>query len=365
LSWSGSLNAAQFVVQERSLSGYQSLAAEGIPPFDLTGLNLDTGCFSIGGMDFYYLDNYYTDGLITVNGLFRAGVPALPLCPSNTPQNIPSNDTFDINDNVIVPFWADLDLTGGNLYGALTLYDGKVHTVIEWENARIKQTNQRVSFQLWIEDGTDNIWFAYPSGFNTAVGTSTPTATIGAENLAGNEAVKYYYYGGSGTAEGQVPNGSVDVWVGLQPAVKQFAFQVNATGAAGSNILNEATATVSSTTYKAWANARICGPATAPDTGISIAALRYAALDWSGGASPYNSYQLWRGTTPYFSPGAGGTTKVYEGKAFSFVDQAGGPTVGDPGTNFFYQVRTLNCTATSTVDSNRVGEFDFGVVAGN
>ena len=61
--------------------------------------------------------------------------PRVP-CPSNTPQSIPSPDgnSYHSNDNVLAPFWADLDMTGGNMYLVLTILNGKPHTVIEWEN---------------------------------------------------------------------------------------------------------------------------------------------------------------------------------------------------------------------------------------
>ncbi len=362
LSGSVSLPAATFTWVEKSLSGYQSLADKGIPPWDLTGLNLDIGCFSIGGMDYYYLGDYYTQGIISVNGVFRAGLTSL--CPSNTNQNIPVNEPSDFNDNVIAPFWSDLDLTGGNLYGAIILWNGAAHTVIEWENATFKQTGQKVSFQLWIEDGTDNIWFSYPPGFNTALGTTTPSATVGAENLAGTQAAKYYYRGSSGSPTGTVPTGAVDVWVGLNPSSQVLSYQATASGPANSNMLNEATVTVSSTTNKAWANARICGAATATPTGIDIVSWYYANLDWSAGGSPFNTYQVWRSLSPYFTPGGGGTTQVYSGKAFSFLDKDDGPTVGDPATNHFYVLRTVNCTGASTADSTPVGEFDFSLVPG-
>lgn len=365
LSGSVNLPAATFTWVEMNLSGYQSLADKGIPPWDLTGLNLDTGCFSVGGMDFYYLGNYYTEAIISVNGVIRAGMPSLPLCPSNTNLNIPVNDPSDHNDNVIAPFWSDLDLAGGGkLYGAIILWDGKAHTVLEWENARFKQTNQRITFQLWIEDGTDNIWFSYPSGFNTSLGTTTPSATVGAENLAGTQAAKYYYRGSSGSPTGTVPTGAKDIWVGLNPSTAVLSYLATASGPANSNMLNEATVTVSSTTNKAWANARICGPATATSAGISIVSWYYANLDWSAGGSPFNTYQLWRSTSPYFTPGGSGTTKIYDGKAFSFLDKNDGPTVGNPAVNYFYVLRTVNCTGASSVDSSPVGEFDFSLVPG-
>lgn len=362
LSGSVNLGAATFTWSEENRSGYQSMAAEGIPPADLGTVNRDTGCFSLGGMDFYYLDQHYTEVLISMNGLMRAGVPTLPLCPSNTPQNIPANDTRDINDNVIVPFWADLDLTGGNMYLVLTVLNGKLHTVIEWEDAVLKGRTEKFSFQIWIEDGTDNIWFAYPSGFNTMLGVTNPVATIGAENLAATQAAKYYYYSGSGSPTGKVPDGTTDVWVGLQATTATLGFKANATAPVNSNITNEATVTVSSTTNTAWANTRICGPATATQPDIAIQAEQYTLTDWAGSA--YNSYELWRSTSPYFVPGAPGTTKVYTGKAFSYVDQGDGPTVGDPATNYYYVLRTTNCAGTSTADSYPVAEFDFSLMPG-
>lgn len=361
LSGSVNLGAASFAWSEENRSGYQSMAAEGIPPADLTDVNRDTGCFSLGGMDFYYLDQHYTEVLISMNGLMRAGVPTLPLCPSNTPQNIPNDDKRDINDNVIVPFWADLDLTGGNMYLVLTVLNGKLHTVIEWENAVLKGRTEEFSFQIWIEDGTDNIWFAYPPGFNTMLGVTNPVATIGAENLAGAQATKYYYYSGSGSPTGKVPDGTVDVRVGLLATTATLGFKANATAPANSNITNEATVTVSGKTNKAWANTRICGSATVTQPGIAIQALHYTLTDWVG--STYNSYELWRSTSPYFTPGISGT-QVYAGKAFSYVDAADGPTVGDPATNYYYVLRTTNCAGASVADSAPVGEFDFALTPG-
>ena len=99
-------------------------------------------------MDYYYLDTYYTEAVVSVNGLIRAGEGSVPLCPgTGTNTKFPTND-LDYNDNLIAPFWADLDLSGGGeLYGAIILWNGAAHTVIEWENALVKETGQRVSFQ--------------------------------------------------------------------------------------------------------------------------------------------------------------------------------------------------------------------------
>lgn len=367
LSWTGSVAGAAFAVMTKTLSGYQSLAAEGVPPWDLTGLDLDSGCFTLGGMDFNYLDTHYTDVILSVNGVMRAGLPGglIIYCPSNTNQNFPTPDPpRRTNDNLIAPWWADLDMTGGDIYGAIVGWNGAAHTVIEWENALVKETNKRVSFQLWIEDGTDKIWFAYPPGFDASVGKSNPKATVGAENATGSEGVKYYYYAGSGSPQGAVPTGAVDVWIGLNPTVKQLTYQATATGPVNSNILNEATVTVTTTIAKAWANAHICGLVTAAPLQIGVAAEHFASLDWSAGASPYDGYELWRSATPYFAPGGPGTTQVYGGSRFSFIDKAAGPIVGDPAANRFYVLRTINCAGTSTADAAAVGAFSFALTPG-
>ena len=77
----------------------------------------------------------------------------------------------------------------------------------------------------------------------------------------------------------------------------------------------------------------------------------------------HDSYELWRATSPYVAPGEGDSTKIYSGKAWSFVDQPA-PTVGDPGTNYFYILRTLNCAGNSTADSGGVAEFEFALTRG-
>ena len=167
------------------------------------------------------------------------------------------------------------------MYLVLTIHNGKPHTVIEWENAL--QGDRQAGIVPTLDRGRDGQHLVRLSGgLQPAVGSTTPTATIGAEDLAGTAGVKYYYY--AGTAEGKVPDGSVDVWVGLEPTTATLGFKANATAPANSNITNEAAVTVSTTTNTAWANTRICGAATATQPEIASRAdvtpwwpgLRYA-----------------------------------------------------------------------------------------
>ena len=360
LSWSGDLAAAEFVIDERDLGGYISMADLGVAPFDKPDGAEDNGCFQIGGMDFYYLDNHYDTVIWGVNGVIRAGVPALGLCPPATNEPMPTPSTLGIYDNYIAGWWTDLDLTNsGNWYAVGLTHNGAPHTVFEWEDVPIKNTSDTATFQIWIEDGTDNIWFAYPPG---GVPSGTPTATVGAENEDGSEGVEYYYNG-----TGTVPDGSTDIWVGLNPAVKTFTFQATATGSDGDNILNETDATVDSNTDTAWANTHICGTASAVSSDVSIVGPKenFVGLDWSTGASNFNGYEVWRSASPYFAPGDAGTTEVYSGKAFSYNDNSSGPSVGDSSANNYYVLRTVNCAGASTADADPVAEFDFALTPGD
>jgi hypothetical protein len=83
------------------------------------------------------------------------------------------------------------------------------------------------------------------------------------------------------------------------------------------------------------------------------------------------SYQIWRDTIPYFTPGESGTNIAggmppapnctYAGETITCTDPA---VLGDPAVNYFYLVHAFNA-AGAEADSNRVGEFDFAVIPGN
>lgn len=215
LTWSDTLPAGSFVISEENKSGYISMGDLGIPGADLPSGGGDNSCWLVG-LDMYYFDTYYSTGVWGTNGVLEVGEGPLPLCPSATNGSLPSADFFN---NYLAPFWADLNLNaGGSWYYVAVTWDGKVHTVFEWENVPIKGTSNTATFQIWIEDGTDNIWFSYPPG---GLPAGSPTATIGAENSNGTIGAQYYYNG-----TGTIPNGGVDLVVGPEAVYKQFGFQV-------------------------------------------------------------------------------------------------------------------------------------------
>lgn len=100
-----------------------------------------------------------------------------------------------------------------------------------------------------------------------------------------------------------------------------------------------------------------------------------AVLSWSHQLDS-SQYEVWRGTAPYFDPDAAegdlvstvDAGFVAAGASFQFTDDGTNPPppvqiIGDPDTNYFWVLRSRNRDAASGL-SNRVGEFDFALVAG-
>ncbi len=90
-------------------------------------------------------------------------------------------------------------------------------------------------------------------------------------------------------------------------------------------------------------------------------------LDWEHLPENTGGYQVWRSTTPYFTPEAPGSSQVATipapifGMHVAYTSAAG---VGDPAVNYIYAVRGANARGISTV-TQWSGEFDFALVPGN
>lgn len=103
-------------------------------------------------------------------------------------------------------------------------------------------------------------------------------------------------------------------------------------------------------------------PAAAVPVTIGESAAGYVALDWAPGDAANQGYEVWRSTSPYFTPG-GGAALVVSGSMTSFVDDTV-QSLGDTANNYSYVVRALNCNASQTADSAEKAEFDFSIVPG-
>jgi subtilisin family serine protease len=244
LTWSGDIPAGDFVISEENKTGYISFGDLGVTPVDLP-IPKDTGCWGVNLNNLVYFGQTYTKGIWSANGTLEASLSGSGSCSGNTNGQVPSTSS---PNNLLAPWWDDLNFTsGGSWYFVGVTWNGKSHSVLSWENVPVKGTSETASFQIWFEDGVDNIWFTYKQN---GMPTGSPTATVGAENSAGNDGATYYYYSGSGSPTGKVPTGTVDLVLGPLPIVMNFTFQVTATNTPG--ITNQATMTQGSTTQTTY-----------------------------------------------------------------------------------------------------------------
>ena len=112
-------------------------------------------------------------------------------------------------NNLLAPWWTDLNLgAGGNWYVAVLNAGPNQFTVYEWEDVpRFGDSSSTFSFQIWVQSGTDNIWFTY-DGF----AGSTTDGTVGAESADGLIGDTYYFEG-----NGTSPWGGPDLKVTSAP----------------------------------------------------------------------------------------------------------------------------------------------------
>jgi len=91
-------------------------------------------------------------------------------------------------NNVIAPYWTDLDPSAGGAVRIDTLTDGTDSwIVVDWENVPVYGTTNKRDFQIWIQyTNTEGIWMEY--GSDMGPGDATATLEVGAENRDGSSA---------------------------------------------------------------------------------------------------------------------------------------------------------------------------------
>ncbi len=160
--------------------GYLPLSLFGITPIagmgDETIVNFNTPAFSFGS-EVYSRLGVTSDGYVVIGG---GGSSDLDFVPQTFPDpNRPNN--------VLAPFWTDLDLSagGGARIGVLT--DGVDRwLVIDWEGVPTFGTSQLQSFEIWIQTTAEAITYSY----GTITGTGSPDGlNVGAENRDGSSGV--------------------------------------------------------------------------------------------------------------------------------------------------------------------------------
>jgi uncharacterized repeat protein (TIGR01451 family) len=218
LTWSGQVGPSSLFVFEGSESGYVSLPGLGVSPIPPPS-NSNDGGYSVSDMDFYYNGQHYDHVIWSVNGAIEAGTASGFAAPG-TNTSLPNPPT---PNNLLAPWWTDLDLTSAGHWYLGSLTDGtNDYTVFEWNHVpRFGDLASTATFQVWFMDGTNQIWFAYPENAFTG---STTVGTIGIENNTGTIG-DVYYYNGAGT----LPDGSADLLVENIPSAVEFTYQADVT----------------------------------------------------------------------------------------------------------------------------------------
>ncbi len=174
--------------------GYLPLSLFGIPPVagvgDDTITNFNTPTFLYTGQVWNSI-GFASNGYAVIGG---GSAPDITINNQNFPNPARPN-------NVLAPFWTDLNPAAGGAMRIGTLTDGSdTWIVLDWEAVKEFSTVKTDSFQIWIGINSDanpveDISYAYgPIQGNGDGGF----LTVGAENRFGTVG-STYYYNGTGT----------------------------------------------------------------------------------------------------------------------------------------------------------------------
>jgi len=205
VSWTGELALSDIVINPdpggSPGGGYLALSIFGIEPQPMTcNGNCDDGGFFFSGLpSITFNGQSYTEVLMSINGTVELGTDSGAFT-SFANQNLP--DTAAPN-NILAPFWRDLNLIdGGNMYVGVLSGGPAQWVVFEWEAVpHFSDTGTgapTVTMQIWA--GVDNppvagqIHYVYGNMDDTSVG-----GTVGAENGTGTVGTSYFF-NGEGTA---------------------------------------------------------------------------------------------------------------------------------------------------------------------
>lgn len=177
--------------------------------FDVTpfkAIDLDAACsggcddvaFNINGVPLLYFGTPYTRIGVTSNGFIQPGGATSATAST---QLLPAAGA---PNNIIAPMWTDFNLDDGGDWFLAGLEDAtNTYTVIQWTDVpHYDEITDLYTFQIWIVDGTDEIYFAYDT---IPAGVVDHNTEIGIENATGTAGFTYYNNSPAGEV-GQLPD---------------------------------------------------------------------------------------------------------------------------------------------------------------
>ncbi len=220
---------------------------------DFCAPDCDDMAFNFTGMDFYYFGTHYSSLGIASNGFLQPGGPTSATALT---QLLPDGGA---PNNVIAPMWTDLNLDDGGAWYYAYLFDGiDYYDVFQWSDVpHYNDSSVTYTFQIWIVEGTDTIWFSYDS---VPSEIDTYDVTIGAESPDGSMGDTYYaLYGGItyGTLP-VAPYNDIDLVSVLDQETVSFDAMIALSGTFVNPIINQAylandrDATILTATASTW-----------------------------------------------------------------------------------------------------------------
>jgi len=194
------------------------------------GTGCDDEAIIVTGFNFFFNGVRYSKMAITTNGyVIPTNTTITSADVTATNQRLPNSA---VPNNVIAPLWTDLDLLSGDIddpgAGSFSILVTNTHTIIDYRDVQqFGDKHTTYNFQIWIEDGTDHIFFTYGSLPDT-IGNFN--VSVGAEDATGSLGVTHFYVK-NGVTEGTAPDTETDLALTAGVDSAEMSFQANIIGA--------------------------------------------------------------------------------------------------------------------------------------
>jgi subtilisin family serine protease len=215
-SLTGAAPPAPDVVVDPLASPFGYVPLAGFGPTDVGATDESIANFNVPSFE-YAGESYNQIGIVSNGYLVIGG-------GTGADVNFINSDLPDaaVPNNVLAPFWTDLNPAFGGRVLVAVLTDGTdTWTIVEWESVRSFGDVETTTAQVWLGTDTDtnpaeDIFFTYGADVSDGDGGFL---TVGVENAFGNQGGTVYFDGAGTPPAPSFPNGTYEVNVFSVPGV--------------------------------------------------------------------------------------------------------------------------------------------------